>query len=173
MKFLKITFLIITITLFTACSSNNENTKRNQVTAGSQNFEIAQSIMFNDGTFDGITEYELYLTGSGLSINNGKNFSGTGEFIYLRLFSGDASVLQAGNYILNSQDNTTFLFNRGLYHLEYDAAKGDNQSRPLDIKSGSVSIEVENGIYTITINLTEENSNVVTGYYSGTINIVD
>ncbi|WP_299889079.1 hypothetical protein [uncultured Lacinutrix sp.] len=171
MKKLKV--LIFVALLFVSCSNDDDTIqtqiKKNEVTVALNRFEVGQAKLFNDGTFNGVTEFEFYLTETGLNIDNNQNFSGNGSFLSLRLFSGNTSSLETGNYLYNDQDSNAFILNRGYHFLEYNASLGDNQSGDIDIESGSISVTLENEVYTITINLIDEDGNMVNGYYKGAV----
>lgn len=174
-KILKSIALLTILTFLASCKNDDDaaNNRINQVTINTQNFTITEAVMFNDGTFNGVTEFELYFTGSGLAIDNNENFTGSGDLLSLRLFSGEASGLEAGEYVYNDHNSNSFLLNRGFHFFGYDASQGDNRSGDVDIESGNVSVLVENNEYIITINLVDENNDKVTGSYKGIINSVD
>lgn len=176
MKHLKFLILIAVATLFVNCSRDDDGTQtstpNNKVVIGANQFDIGEAKLFNDGTFNGITEFEFYITSSGLSVDNNEEFMGSGDLLSLRLFSGSASGLEEGDYVFNQQDSNAFILNRGFHFLDYVGSLGDNQSGTIDIESGSVNVALENDVYTITLNLVDENVNIVTGYYKGAIQVV-
>lgn len=174
-KILKSILFIAVLSFLASCGSDDDAiaNKVNQITADNQTFKITNATMFNEGTFNGITEFDLYFTDSGITINDDKDITGKGDFLYLRLFSSQENELTAGKYLYNNQDNFSFLLNRATHFFEFESSKGDGLKREgIDIDSGSISVALENNIYTITLKLIDENGKAVTGYYKGTLKIV-
>lgn len=165
-----ITFVLLCI----SCSNDDsDNNKTNEIKVNSKSFVIAEAIMFNDGTYDGITEFELYYTSSGVNIDTDENVSGTGHLLSLRLFSNEQDKLPTGNYLYNDQDSAGYLINRGFHFFDYVTTKGDGEDGSIDIESGSLSVSLENDVYSISLNLKDEDGNSVTGYYKGKITLVN
>lgn len=169
-----LTLLFVTV-IIVSCSGDDDGPQMptNKISVDNTNtFEIGQAKLFSDGTFNGITEFQFYITSTGLSVNNNEEFAGNGDLLSLRLFSGSTSGLEEGNYVFNQQDTDPFILNRGFHFFNYVASLGDNQIGDIDIESGSITVTLENDIYTITLNLVDEDGNAVTGYYSGMIEVV-
>lgn len=172
MKTSKILKLVVALSLsfFNSCSSDNSPAEKlNEIKVNEKQFEIVNATISESNTFDGVTEFDLYLASSGLTVNSSNYLTGKGDYLYLRLFSSSETELSAGNYVYNDQDSNSFLINSSVHFFNYDSELGDGQSGDVDIELGSVSVAVENGKYIITVNLTDENDARVTGYYSGTI----
>ena len=178
-KFLKIFLITISIGVLSACESDDAvdegaNAVRvNEVKVNTNRFEITNAILLDDGTFNGITEFELYLTSTGVTVDTNSDINGSGDFLTLRLFSSEQTNLAEGTYVYNNQDNTSLLLNRGSHFFGFDASLGDGQEGSQDIEAGNIIVVLENNQYTITINLTDEEGESLTGYYNGTINILD
>lgn len=168
-QILKSVLIVIATCFFNSCSNDDTiNNKVNEVKVNSKSFEISNATIIIDGTYNGITELELYLTSSGITISENVNFTGSGDYLYLRLYSDEAELIE-GNYLFNNQDNAGFLLSSGYYIFNYDISQGDGQSGDLDIESGNVSVSIKNEEYIINISLEDEAGDRVTGYYKGAL----
>ena len=173
-KILKLLVITISFCVLNSCDSDDSVTvKRNEVKVNANSFEVTNATLFDDGTYNGITEFELLLTGSGITIASNRDINGHGGFLTLTLFSNEQTGLAEGDYSYDNQNSLGFILNRGGHILDYDASLGDGQTGSIDIESGDISVTVENSQYTITIDLTDELGNNVTGYYNGDITILD
>lgn len=174
-KIIKSIVFIAVLSFLASCGSDDDTiaNKVNQITVNTQAFKITNATMFNEGTFNGVTEFDLYFTDSGITINDDKDITGKGDLLYLRLFSSQEKELTAGKYLYNDQDDSSFLLNRATHFFEFESSKGDGERGGIDIDSGSVSVAIENDIYTITLNLIDEDGKAVKGYYKGTLKIVN
>ena len=174
--FFKLIILTVFIGLFNACQSDDADpVKTNQIKVTTNSFNVTNAVLIDDGsTFNGVTELELFLTTSGITVLNvNGELEGKGDFLSLTLFSSEQSALKAGSYSYNDQDGSAFLLNRGFHFFNFDAALGDGQTGDKDIESGNVIVEVANNQYTITINLVDESGNTVTGYYKGALQLLN
>ncbi len=166
--------LILSLIGIYSCSSNDDTTNNSRVskiTVANNSFNIAKASIITNSTYtnNGITEFEIVFTSSGLTVDDSGNLSGNGHFFTLTLFSNQEKEITTGDYLYNDQDSKAFVLNRGYHFFNYKSALGDNQNGGLSIESGSVSVKVLNSMYTITFNLKDENDNPVKGYFNGEI----
>ena len=173
-NFFNLLLITFGIVLLTSCESDDSETERiNEVTVNSNSFVISNAVITDEDTFNGITEFDIYFTSEGVTIDEGTNINGSGDFLYLRLFSSIQTELEAGTYVYNDQDDDSLLINRGSHFFGFDASQGDGQLGHLDIESGSITVVVDNNQYTITFNLIDEAGDNLTGYYNGAITLLD
>lgn len=169
-KLLRLLLVSISLCILNSCSSDDSTDERqNEIKVNSKSFVISNATLIEESTYNNVTEFQLYLVSSGVTVNADNSINGSGDILALTLFSSQQSALEEGVYLYNDQDNTGLLLNRGSHFFGYDATLGDSQSGNLDIESGSITVEVENSLFIITVNLTDELGDIVSGYYKGII----
>ncbi|WP_417800287.1 hypothetical protein [Tenacibaculum sp.] len=169
--------LVATLCVFflTACSDDDTIAqKANEIKIGSKKFELKNMVLFNNGTHNNLTNFELYLSSPGLIIDENKDPKGNGNILVLDLYANEDTKLTGGKYVFNDYSNTSFSIIGGFHFLNFDASLGENQTgNAIDIVSGNISVDANNNEYTITITLVDENGTNVIGYYKGNIPILN
>ena len=172
--FSAIIFLLSSI-FFISCNNDDDTIakKLNEIKIGAKSFEIKNSVLLRKGTHNGVTYFTLYLSSSGLTIDANEAPQGSGDVLALEINADSQTKLTDGTYTVNDQSNNSFIIERGLHFLGFDASLGNNQTGKTDIKSGNIIVSSTTNEYTITINLVDENGTNVVGYYQGNIPILN
>ena len=115
--------------------------------------------------------YELMLFSSGLSYSS--SLSGVGDLLYIDLLTPAAGIV-ASNYTYDPQNTyATYTFtNSSAFLVNYDVSQ-TTVDETIEFNSGTITIAISGTQYTITINLTDANSNALTGSYEGTLTYND
>ena len=176
-SFKKLSVILLTLStfFFTACNSDDDAIpkKLNEIKIGAKSFEIKNSVLLRKGTHNDVTYFTLYLSSSGLTIDASEEPQGKGDILALEINADAQTKLTEGTYTVNDQSNSSFIIERGLHFLGFDASLGDNQTGKTDIKSGNIIVSSTTNEYTITINLVDENGTNIIGYYQGNIPVLN
>lgn len=170
MKQISIIALLL-ITLI-GCSSNDDDSPlKNQIKTNITSFDITESVLVNTGTNNDVTDFKLYFTSDGLTTNVNGDFNGKGDYLFLSVRSSENNKLADGTYELNAKNTNAFSIGIGSYAINYVANVVFGERPFTRIVSGTMSVSVQNDVYTITLDLQDENGNAVSGNYNGAITV--
>ncbi len=165
---LKITILALVGLALSSCEKADDTDPTisvvNTVTVDGSTYSLVAGVTkdYGGNTNDGYN-FDLSLLSSGYTTTNWTStgsFSGTGEKLYLELWSSSASSLVAGTYSYNSSNGTNTFSN-----ANFSLANGTTYT----IRAGTITVAVSGSTYTITINLQDTNSKSVTGSFTGSL----
>ena len=113
-------------------------------------------------------KFEIVLTSSGIAYNEtALDYSGTGTFIKLTLYSSDPSTILPGTYTFDrfsSMDSLTM--SRCLVGINQDIAISSGDGF-YSINTGIVEVSKRGGIYLLNIDLYTNANKQITGYFTG------
>ena len=154
---------VVVLTLFTGCPGGDGVTVgkgTGSFTYDSTTYPLTNASIddYQDGWF------ELYIASDGI---DAYEWTGTGNIMYFELYSPTGGIA-AGTYDWNTP---------GSYYLwwcsmglNYDTAT-DSGTVEHDAVSGSISIAISGGTYTITWSVTMDDAKTITGSYTGTVSV--
>ncbi|RPH29768.1 MAG: hypothetical protein EHM93_16835 [Bacteroidales bacterium] len=162
-------------TVIFGCKKDDE-TEKNQITFDSNKYSLSKGYQSLVSTINhnfpksSVYEFDLMLTGSGLSYDSDKkSFSGQGDYLFLKLYSLASESLTEGLYTFDrfsSRDSLTI--NYGVVGIDAVFAFYLSDSEVI-ISSGVVEVKKTGDVYQIDFDLyTDENQQIV-GSYSGTL----
>ena len=119
-KLLRLLLVSISLCILNSCSSDDSTDERqNEIKVNSKSFVISNATLIEESTYNNVTEFQLYLVSSGVTVNADNSINGSGDILALTLFSSQQSALEEGVYLYNDQDNTGLLLNRGSHFFGF------------------------------------------------------
>jgi hypothetical protein len=173
-------FIGLAIISVFAVSCTKDDVKKNIFKVGNTEYGLNSGHLLNYGVSGNGYNLDLRLYSEGLNLQEeGDGYMaavGAGKLVYLWLTTSTANSLDAGVYNYSSTPGIVGTFRSGYYNLSYNHvldADDWNSANTVDIATGSITVSKNSGEYEITIDCTDENGNVITGYYKGAIPIYD
>lgn len=179
---------LLATTVFYSCKKEDKTTtdpgNSNQITYDGDTYKLQTRAAFeNYGTDDGSdpgfqyegTSLDLYFIDQNIKlIVNGQGeidtAYGQGLLLYFETFSSDPNKLANGTYTYDEDSpymtNTFWL---GFCPKNFDGSTG--VVNPTFITGGSFTVSSENGVYTISFDLKDQNGSSITGTFKGRIDI--
>lgn len=168
-------FLFIS-SIMLGCKDKEEEiiVPKNVIAYNGVDYDLSKGILIDYGQFgkdEGHTQV-LFLYSSGITVheNEGKidSTSGTGQLIYLEMFSPVANMLGDGEYtydIYKTYKPSTFDYAYAVLNADYYAGEGDLY----EMISGKVTVkkEKEKDNYTVSFDCIEGEGKHITGFYKG------
>jgi len=163
--------LISAIALQISCGKDDEGsvTVQNEFTYDGKAYSLSQGFLtdFEDIT-NGSRDYDITLISSGLTVSSGGGDpTGTGNLVYLDLNSSSTTSFEPGTFTWDEVRGPGKIVDAGLA-IDFNFATS-TESDAIFIKDGTVTVQKEESIYTITFTLTTTDNKAVTGYYKGTL----
>ena len=160
---------------FIGCKKD-EITEKNQITFGSKNYNLKKgyqairSVINNQSPKSNVYEYDLMLTGAGLSYDSENEIiSGQGDYLFLTMFSLDPESIAPGQYTFDrfsTKDSLTFI--DGVVGLNSLFSFGTSDDL-LTITNGVVNVTRRGNTFQLDFEFYTESNNKLAGSYSGTI----
>lgn len=154
----------------------DDDSNVNQVTINSKSYSLDKGYQANTDTIELIGrestyEFDIYLLSSEISYNTElSNYSGSGNFIFLRMYSMNAEYLTPGMYTLDrfsSKDSLTFDY--GLIGVDTTVSVSSNK-KVFRFNMGIVVVNKVGNTYNIEFEYYLDDNKQVKGSYSGPIN---
>ncbi len=164
--------VVSSLIVFFGCKKEDD-IERNQIIIDSKDYSLDKGYQANTDTLvseNNTTTYafDIYLLGSGITYNNDlKKFDGSGNYIYLRMYSMNPEYLTPGSYTLDgfsSKDSLTFDYGVVGFNTNVTVAIGDSVSR---FKMGVVKVNKRGSIYQLDFEYYLDDNKQVKGSYSG------
>lgn len=151
-----------------SCSSDDDNGG----TASEFNYQ-GTSYSLSSGileSYGGTNPYnfDITLLSSGLMINSTGDIEGTGDLIYLEMWSDDQTTLKEGTYTYSSQSAADLTFTNATAAINC-SAQTQNCETTLDLVGGSVELSRNGQTWVLDFNLSTATGETVSGQYSGAI----
>jgi hypothetical protein len=175
--------IAIAMTFGTACSDDDDNNGGNNNTPTPPKNE-----MTHDGTAYGLTKgffldygqtpmgsynLDLFLFSENLDLDlNTQNFTGSGEFFYVELFTATDGSLEPGVYnfdAVNAPNANTFAVSDFLIGVD---AAAQSIAKEATIASGTITVGFADGKYDFTFDLVDEDGVEITGYYKNEVAVL-
>ena len=172
-------FLFVSLILW-GCKDKEEEVivPKNIIAYNGTEYDLSQGLLIDYGQFskdEGHTQV-LFLYSSGITVheNAGKidSTSGTGQLIYLEMFSPVTGLLADGEYtydIYKTYKPSTFDYAYAVLNADYYTAEGDLY----EMISGKVTVKKEKENYTISFDCIEGEGKHITGFYKGPLKYYD
>gem|GEM_PF-6262755 len=167
-------FVILSSMFFViACSSKSDDVVKNEIKVNGQVLTVEKISLTQKGIDNEITKYILLITEKGIEFDDKGDVSGgKGGVFYTDIYSKNTFGLNSGTYSTNKgkENDLDFSIEDAEYSFEWDMSKGDNVEF-IEIEKGTIFITKNRDTYNIDFNLIDENDNVVTGSYNGSIDV--
>lgn len=125
--------------------------------------------------YDG-NNLDLSLVSNGIIITNSGDtmfdVSGAGQVMYFQMYTSNSSYLDNGEY--NFDATSPFpvgTFDAGDFSINWDENNPNNDW--IELSSGKLTVNRSGSTYEISINCTDQNGEIVTGYYKGALKYYD
>lgn len=166
-------FALLVISLFTiGCKKDKDDEgSKNYFKVDGTEYELTGGFIENWGNDYGAYNLDLTLIGPGVTVhhNSGEvdSLTGTGQALYLEIFTSQASQLDVRDYTFDqSASGTSGTFDTGMIGIGYNFSVGGGTLYP--VNGGTATVKAVGSEYEISFNLTASGKNV-TGYYKGSL----
>ncbi len=142
--------------------------KANKITYNGNNNTLTKGYLDNWGDYYGLGTYnfDITLVDDGITETQGENYTGTGNIIYVELFSSSPTGLVSGTYTYSSSGNAQ-TFDYGVVGINYDIANDVGTSDTC--VTGTVTVSQSGTDYIIDVTFTLASSQQVTAHYKGSL----
>ncbi len=122
------------------------------------------------GVNNGVHNFDIYIVSEDIKyVQSSEEFSGTGEVVYLELFTSSSSGLIVGEYNYSSENNA---FSFGTAEVGINADSQSSEGLWLSAVGGKVNIAKDGEKYTISFNLTTDDNKEIIGKYEGVLSLL-
>ena len=162
------------------CDEDDENTDKNFFKVGDTEYELVSGALENYGQDEGEDQdlvydgynIDLTLCSKGVNITTDEegdmHCTGEGQILYFEIFTTSGNALDNGEYIFDGTSPfPTGTFDVGLYLTDWDEDNEDHDW--IEFTTGILMVSKNGDEYEITISGTDDNTNIITGYYKGTL----
>lgn len=170
--------LLLLIGLAISCGKNNEEetTPVNHFKVNDTYYALSTGYQEDWGTgsyYDGYN-IDLVLISDGISVDfDTYNATGKGHVLYFELFTAGENGIEAGEYVYaDTEPYDTGTFDDGAYMINLDLSTEDAEKTGY-FKSGTITVTKSGSVYEISIDGTDSSGNKITGYYKGSLILVD
>ncbi len=164
---------LLVISLFTiGCKKDKDDEgSKNYFKVDGTEYELTGGFIENYGFYDNAYNLDLTLIGPGVTIhhNSGEvdSLSGTGQAMYLEIYTSQAGQLDVRDYTFDQSANgTSGTFDTGMIGIGYNFSVGGGTL--YIVNGGTATVKAVGSEYEISFNLTASGKNV-TGYYKGSL----
>lgn len=159
---------IVAFTVFSGCNKDDDDTAvKNEFTYDGNTYDLVKGYLNDVGpNFNGTHDFDIYLTSSGLSNNNG-TITGTGDLIYLDLNTNSSTGLEAGTYNWSSTRTAFSIVPGSQAYIDYNFATFSGTT--IAATAGTVDVAINGMETTITFNLTMSGGKTLTGEWKGVL----
>lgn len=170
MKFLSSTGLLalamIGLLALSCNDDDDDNTPSNQFTYDGTTYELSQGLLEEYGdNGNGSFDFDVTLLTSGINFNNTTGeATGEGSGVYLDLNSPSEEGLVNGTYTFGDERDAFIMVDAEIV-TDYDFEAGTGQI--ISVVDGTVELTEDEGVYSISFELTASNNETITGTYNG------
>ncbi len=168
---------------FTGTLSYYDSSLSGNFEVNDSSYQVTQGIIIIEGEDEsdgsdqptnGSYKMDLILTSDNITVETDENgaytgINGQGDAIYLEIISSSENDIDEGDYWFDSDEYySAGSFINTKYFIDYDSDSSESTDG-VDFISGRISVTKEDDTYTIKIYGKDEDDNVITGYYIGTL----
>jgi len=163
----KLAFVLLSFgVFFSSCS--DEETLSNAFSYKGQEYPIEKGRMITYGSVTtGVYNIDLELYSSEV---NPVSDTGTGNMIYFEMFTNNNTSLAAGEYTF-TQTEANYTFDIAKFYINFNFGSWSGTS--FYVHEGTVNIKKSGTTFTIDIDCTDDQGNVIKGNYEGTLSFTD
>ncbi len=176
--------ILIALISFTACNddkdddgdTNKIDTSSNNFVYDGEKYELSDGVIEYYGSFEDYPDeynYDITLFTSGITYEVDSWLLGEGSFLWIVLYTKNATELDAGTYTFwdTSPEGATQTF-EGEFCIDYISENYDGES-VFDFGGGTVVLEKTGDEYIITLSGNNYAGKKITGYFKGHLHFYD
>lgn len=166
-------FILLASSSFISCEKDEDETSssKNYLKVGDMEYELYEGHIANEGEGSQYEGFETVLTLYSSSYHQPKQ-EGRDVFIYFEMYTNTGLKLDNGEYTYNVEKPYPI---GSIGEAEYEECTNmmDECNDDIKIASGKITVAENGGVYSITVDCTDEKGNKITGFYKGTLEYLD
>lgn len=165
------------VTILSSCKEDEPIEPKDEFVFKGTSYELAKGFVEDFGQVADTAgrvyyNFDLSMVTSSISYDSvNEEFTGTGDIIYLELNTSNDSRLTNGTYTFDIGGGASTITTAQI-GINVDVQNPFAGGSIHFVDSGTVSVNIENGIYTVVFNLKVGND-AITGQYTGTMTVID
>jgi len=176
LKYLLCLLLLVVIAISCGKDHDDAGTPVNYLKVDGEYYELNYGYQEDWGTGSYYEGYnvDVVLMSDGISVNfDTYDVTGVGNVVYFEFFTAGENGIGAGRYVYTSSEPyAAGTFDDGEYLINFDVSTEESEKSGY-FKSGSVTVCRNGSVYEITIDGADSSGKKITGYYKGSLVLVD
>jgi hypothetical protein len=167
---------ILAFSIMLLCSGckkdNKDNGPENYFKYNGKTYSLADGFLEYYGLWSGTGyNFDVNLYSSGITYD-GEDFQGTGNAVYLEMYSSSSASLASGTYTYDeSSSEDPLTFDEGMFGMKINMSDGSGTVTA--VGSGTVKVSKSGEAYEFTFSCKNSNNQTISGYFKGTLDYYD